>query len=163
MTILRMTLAGSMLTTALLLLSSCATTQGLSPEQCQAGNWKEIGYADGTEGRSGAYFGKHVENCTPIVGSTPNRILWEEGRQQGLKEFCTELNAYKLGREGYAWRPVCPMEGIEKLEEAYNQGRYYYLRQRDLEYLSTPYPWGYGRYGHMPYGGYGPFWRPSVW
>lgn len=165
MTILRMTLAASMVTTALLLLPSCATTQGLSPEQCQAGNWKEIGYADGTVGRSGAYFGNHVENCTPIVGSTPNRILWEEGRQQGLKEFCTELNAYKLGREGYAWRPVCPMEGIEKLEEAYNQGRYYYLRQRDLEYLSTPYPypWGYGRYGHIPYRGYGPFWRSPVW
>jgi len=165
MTLIRMTLIGSGLTLALSLLSGCATTSSLSPEQCQAGNWQQIGYADGMVGRSGAYFAKHLENCTPILGSAPNRMLWEQGRQEGLKEFCTELNAYKLGREGYGWQPVCPLEGIEKLEEAYNQGRYYYLRQRDMEYLSTPYPWGYGPYGYGPYsyGRQDPFWRPRVW
>ena len=165
MTLIRMTLIGSGLTLALSLLSGCATTPSLSPEQCQAGNWQQIGYADGMVGRSGAYFAKHLENCTPIPGSAPNRMLWEEGRQEGLKEFCTELNAYKLGREGYGWQPVCPLEGIEKLEEAYNQGRYYYLRQRDMEYLSTPYPWGYGPYGYDPYSysRQDPFWRPRVW
>jgi len=160
-----MTLIGSGLTLALSLLSGCATTPSLSPEQCQAGNWQQIGYADGMVGRSGAYFAKHLENCTPIPGSAPNRMLWEQGRQEGLKEFCTELNAYKLGREGYGWQPVCPLEGIEKLEEAYNQGRYYYLRQRDMEYLSIPYPWGYGPYSYGPYsyGRQDPFWRPRVW
>lgn len=165
MTLIRMTLIGSGLTLALSLLSGCATTPSLSPEQCQAGNWQQIGYADGMVGRSGAYFAKHLENCTPIPGSAPNRMLWEQGRQEGLKEFCTELNAYKLGREGYGWQPVCPLEGIEKLEEAYNQGRYYYLRQRDMEYLSTPYPWSYGPYGYGPYsyGRQDPFWRPRVW
>ncbi|PNK60366.1 DUF2799 domain-containing protein [Psychrobacter sp. FDAARGOS_221] len=165
MNYLRITVTSSALVGALALLSGCATTQALSPEQCQAGNWKEIGYADGTVGRSGNYFGRHVENCAPVAGSTPNRVLWEEGRQQGLKEYCTELNAYKLGREGLAWQPVCPMENIEKLEEAYSQGRYYYIRQRDLNYLSSPYPWGYGRYGrygYAPYGYYSPFWHP-VW
>lgn len=165
MTLIRMTLIGSGLTLALSLLSGCATTPSLSPEQCQAGNWQQIGYADGMVGRSGAYFAKHLENCTPIPGSAPNRMLWEQGRQEGLKEFCTELNAYKLGREGYGWQPVCPLEGIEKLEEAYNQGRYYYLRQRDMEYLSIPYPWGYGPYSYGPYsyGRQDPFWRPRVW
>ena len=165
MTLIRMTLIGSGLTLALSLLSGCATTPSLSPEQCQAGNWQQIGYADGMVGRSGAYFAKHLENCTPIPGSAPNRMLWEQGRQEGLKEFCTELNAYKLGREGYSWQPVCPLDGIEKLEEAYNQGRYYYLRQRDMEYLSTPYPWGYGPYGYDPYSysRQDPFWRPRVW
>lgn len=165
MTLIRMTLIGSGLTLALSLLSGCATTPSLSPEQCQAGNWQQIGYADGMVGRSGAYFAKHLENCTPIPGSAPNRMLWEQGRQEGLKEFCTELNAYKLGREGYSWQPVCPLDGIEKLEDAYNQGRYYYLRQRDMEYLSTPYPWGYGPYGYGPYsyGRQDPFWRPRVW
>ncbi|WP_019672574.1 DUF2799 domain-containing protein [Psychrobacter lutiphocae] len=164
MTDLRIAFANSALVGAIILLSGCATTQALSPEQCQAGNWKEIGYADGTVGRSGDFFGKHLQSCSQISGSTPNRMLWEEGRQEGLKEYCTELNAYKLGREGYAWQPVCPMENIEKLEEAYDQGRYYYLRQRDLEYLTTPYPWGYGgrfgRHGYGPYRYYSPFWYP---
>lgn len=162
MTIIQATLTGAVLTTALWL-SGCATTQALSPEQCQAGDWQQIGYNDGVVGRSGAYFSKHIENCTSIPGSVPDRKLWEQGRQQGLKEFCTELNAYKLGREGYAWQPVCPMDNIEKLEEAYQQGRYYYLRQRDMENLSSPYPWGYGRYGYGPYGWRAPFWAPPVW
>ena len=94
MTLIRMTLIGSGLTLALSLLSGCATTPSLSPEQCQAGNWQQIGYADGMVGRSGAYFAKHLENCTPIPGSAPNRMLWEQGRQEGLKEFCTELYRY---------------------------------------------------------------------
>lgn len=160
----RITLASSLLTLAFIALSGCATTQSLSPEQCQTTDWKQLGKVDGQMGRSGAYFGKHVDDCTGIAGSEPNRILWEEGRQEGLKDYCTELNAYKLGREGYAWQPVCPLEGIEKLEEAYGQGRYYYLRQRELEYLSSPYPWGYGgRYGYYgPRHWVGPYLRP-VW
>lgn len=140
---------------ALLALSGCATTKpDLTPQQCQTSNWQQIGYADGLQGRSGAYFGYYANSCANVIGATPNRVLWEQGRQQGLKNYCTELNAYKLGREGYDWQPVCPLEGIEKLEEAYAQGRYYYLRQRDLDYLRSPYPFGYGRFG------YSPFYRP---
>jgi hypothetical protein len=115
-----------------------------------------VGYADGLRGRSGAYFGQYANQCASVIGATPNRVLWEQGRQQGLKNYCTELNAYKLGREGYDWQPVCPLEGIEKLEEAYAQGRYYYIRQRDLDYLRSPYPFGYGgRFGYSPF--YTPF------
>ena len=146
----------SLVGVALLTLSGCATTQSLTPEQCQNSNWQEVGYVDGLHGRSGAYFGNYTNQCASVVSATPNRVLWEQGRQQGLKNYCTELNAYKLGREGYDWQPVCPLEGIEKLEEAYAQGRYYYMRQRDLDYLRSPYPFGYGPgrfgYGYRPFG-----------
>ncbi|MGP5210735.1 DUF2799 domain-containing protein [Psychrobacter alimentarius] len=145
----------SFMGTAVLTLAGCATTQSLTPQQCQDSNWQEVGYADGLRGRSGAYFGHYANSCASVGGATPNRIQWEQGRQQGLKNYCTELNAYKLGREGYDWQPVCPLEGIEKLEEAYSQGRYYYIRQRDLDYLRSPYPFGYGP-GHFGYG-YRPF------
>ena len=144
----------SLMGAALLALSGCATTQSLTPQQCQASNWQEVGYTDGLRGRSGDYFGHYVNSCASVVGATPNRIVWEQGRQQGLKKYCTELNAYKLGREGYDWQPVCPLDGIEKLEEAYAQGRYYYIRQRDLDNLRSPYhspsPFGYG-YGRFDY------------
>ena len=157
---LKNTVSLSFIATIALVLSGCATTQGITPEQCQSSNWQDVGYADGLQGRSGAYFGQYTNSCASIVGATPNRVLWEQGRQQGLKSYCTELNAYKLGREGYDWQPVCPLEGIEKLEEAYSQGRYYYIRQRDLDYLRSPYPFGYGGYGRFGYGyspfGYGP-------
>ena len=147
----------SLLTTAVLLtLSGCATTQSLTPQQCQTSNWQQLGYTDGSNGRSGAYFGHYTNSCANVVGAAPNRILWEQGRQQGLKNYCTELTAYKVGREGYDWQPVCPLAGIDKLEEAYSQGRYYYIRQRDLDSLRSPYPFGYGGYGRFGYG-YSPF------
>lgn len=148
----------SLIGAALLTLSGCATTQSLTPQQCEASNWQEVGYGDGARGRSGAYFGHYTTSCASVGGATPNRMLWEQGRQQGLKSYCTELNAYKRGREGYDWQPVCPLEGIEKLEEAYSQGRYYYIRQRDLDQLRSPYysPFGYGHgrsgYGYRPFG-----------
>lgn len=150
----------SLIAAGLLTLSGCATTQSLTPQQCQASNWQDIGYADGQRGRAGDHFGRYVDNCASVVGATPNRILWEKGRQQGLKSYCTELNAYKIGREGYGWQPVCPLDGIEKLEEAYSQGRYYYIRQRDLDYLRTPYPFGYGHMGPMSHGRFGYPYRP---
>lgn len=148
----------SIMTITTILLTGCATTQRLTPQQCQSSNWQEVGYADGLQGRSGAYFGNYTNRCMSVGGAMPNRLQWEQGRQQGLKNYCTELNAYKLGREGYDWQPVCPLEGIEKLEEAYAQGRYYYIRQRDLNYLSSPYPFGYGPLGYGRFGyGYRPF------
>ena len=143
---------GLSLAAVLLALLGCATTKGLTPQQCQANNWQQLGYVDGSNGRSGNYFGHYTNSCANVVGATPNRILWEQGRQQGLKNYCTELTAYKVGREGYDWQPVCPLEGIAKLEEAYSQGRYYYIRQRDLNYLRSPYPFGYGPFGYRPFG-----------
>ena len=140
----------------LFVLSGCATTQSFTPQQCQTSNWQAVGYADGVRGRSADYFGRYINSCANVVGAMPNRIVWEQGRQQGLKKYCTELNAYQVGREGYDWQPVCPLEGIDKLEEAYSQGRYYYLRQRDLDNLRAPYPFGYGTgpfgYPYRPFG-----------
>ena len=138
----------SLLSAVVLTLSGCATTPILTPQQCQSSHWQDVGYTDGSRGRSGAYFGHYANSCSSVGAAMPNRIQWEQGRQQGLKNYCTELTAYKLGREGYEWQAVCPLEGIEKLEEAYSQGRYYYIRQQDLDYLRSPYPFGYGHFDH---------------
>jgi hypothetical protein len=146
------------LAAGLLVLGGCATTPKITTQQCEQGNWQDIGERDGMVGRSGAYFGQYIAACPTVTASSPARTAWEAGRQQGLKSYCTELTAYKLGREGYAWQPVCPLEGIQKLEEAYSQGQYYYLRQRDMSMLSSPYPWGYGRYGYAPFSPWGPRW-----
>lgn len=75
----------SLMGAAVLTLSGCATTQSLTPQQCQESNWQEVGYADGLRGRSGAYFGHYANSCASVGGATPNRMQWEQGRQQGLK------------------------------------------------------------------------------
>ncbi|MBO6225335.1 MAG: DUF2799 domain-containing protein, partial [Psychrobacter sp.] len=78
-------IAVSLMGATLLAISGCATTQSLTPQQCQTSNWQEVGYVDGLHGRSGAYFGHYANSCASVGGATPNRIQWEQGRQQGLK------------------------------------------------------------------------------
>lgn len=128
------------------LLAGCATTK-LTPEQCQNQDWQAVGQADGTHGRSPNYFGKYLSQCAGIAGSQPNRQLWEQGRQQGLASFCTELNAYRRGREGDSWQPVCPAENSLLLENAYLKGRNKYLLEKQYERWDDWFPY----YSHHPF------------
>lgn len=57
----------SIITATALTLSGCATTQSLTPQQCQTSNWQEVGYADGLRGRSGAYFGQYANQCASLI------------------------------------------------------------------------------------------------
>lgn len=141
------------LSMAAALLSGCATTK-LTPQQCQAQNWQTVGLADGEKGRSPNYFGKYLGECAGLTGTQPNRQLWEQGRQEGLKAFCTELNAYRLGREGYQWQPVCPAETSIKLENAYLKGRNKYLSNRAYNYWDDywfPSPYHHHYWHRHPY------------
>lgn len=132
----------SLLITALLV-SGCATTSRLKPEQCLSADWQAIGYQDGLLGRATDYITRHAERCSKI-GVAPNRASWEQGYSQGLKRYCTPLRAYQLGREGIALNNVCPPDQMLDLLKAHDEGNYYYQLSENWEYYSN---------------GYDPFWR----
>jgi hypothetical protein len=85
-------------------LNGCAT---LSEEQCAIGDWYGIGQSDGAEGRSHARLEEHVEACQRH-GVTPDHILYEQGRQQGLLSYCTPQSGFRAGRHGAGYDGVCP-------------------------------------------------------
>ena len=104
------------------LLAACAS---LSEEQCRAGDWRGIGFVDGTAGRGTDYIANHQKACAEI-GIAPDLDAWLAGRAQGLQSYCTPERAYQEGRAGRSLNPVCPAASAASLREAHYAGRQYY-------------------------------------
>lgn len=116
-----------------LLLAACAS---LSEEQCRAGDWRGIGFVDGTAGRDTDYIANHQKACAEI-GVTPDLTAWLDGRQQGLQTYCTPEKAYQVGRSGRALSPVCPAASRASMDEAHYAGRQYYEIRQEIDRLRS--------------------------
>lgn len=115
----------------LFFIMSCAS---LSEDSCRAGNWSSIGFNDGTNGRLESYIKEHRESCAEY-GIRPDVAVWRAARIEGLKQYCTPVNAYSEGRDGDELNPVCS-ENIDRLQLANFYGlQYYEISERidDLE------------------------------
>ncbi len=116
-TLNRFLLAG--LAMACLGLSSCATT--LSKNECLAMDWRTIGYEDGAHGYPGSRIGVHRKACGEY-GVTPDFDAYQKGRNEGLLEFCTAANGYRVGASGGQYGGVCPAEREEDFLMAWSEG-----------------------------------------
>ena len=103
---------------ALALLAACAT---LNEDQCRAGNWYEIGINDGAKGRSSDFIFQHAKACNEF-GIAPKAAPWREGRNEGLKQYCTPTNAYRIGQRGQHLNPVCTGDKLSRLLRANDRG-----------------------------------------
>ena len=101
--------------------SGCAT---LSKEECLTGNWEEIGFRDGTNGRTSDYLQSHAKACEKS-DVRPVQSLWEKGRQRGLPAYCVPAKAYSEGKKGNELRPVCPATQTRSLRAANEKGLEY--------------------------------------
>lgn len=128
---------------AVLALSGCATTATLKKDDCMTADWSAVGYQDGTQGANAQKILQHSKTCQGI--STPNRQAWEEGRQNGLKVYCTKSNAYQMGRMGYTLTGVCE-DNLEELHHANMMGLQQYEMSERLDHYryGYGYPYGYG-------------------
>jgi hypothetical protein len=116
---------------ALLALGSCGT---LSEETCRQGNWSEIGYRDGSRGRSADFVSNHAQACGK-VGVTPDLAAWRAGRVEGLRRYCTPQNAYDAGLGGNRLNPVCPASDRLRLALAEDQGLRIHAVRREIDRL----------------------------
>ena len=91
---------------AALLLASCAT---LSREQCEAGDWRAIGFNDGADGRPADRISSHAEACSEY-GISVDNALYQTGRAEGLRVYCRLSNAERKGRSGERYFGVCEGE-----------------------------------------------------
>lgn len=110
-------------------LSGCAT---LTVEECQQADWQTIGYRDGKAGQDVDYILKHNKACAKS-NITPNKVLWEQGRQQGLTQYCTADNALSLGRSGYRINAVCPSHIAPSLKAMNDKGLAIYNLKKSID------------------------------
>lgn len=113
----------------LLLVQGCAT---LDRDQCRVADWHLIGYQDGVQGKPAGVIGTYREDCAKH-GVTPDLAAWRAGRAEGLKEYCTPANAYRLGRAGNGYPVVCPEPAGAGMQAAYDDGRAIYLARSEVK------------------------------
>lgn len=120
------------LTAAVLLaltLAGCAT---LSKQQCEAGDWESLGFADGLKGYDVTRFAEHQSACSEY-GIVVDRQIYESGRQEGLKRYCTPQNAAKVGLAGEPYGNVCRGSAGDSFERVYRQAYNVYTIDQQIE------------------------------
>jgi hypothetical protein len=129
-------------------LASCATK--LSRNECQSMDWRTVGYEDGAAGYPGSQIGTHRKACGEH-GVAPDFDAYQAGRAEGLREFCTAANGYRIGAAGGQYAGACPVEREENFLRAFSEGHELYVlrsrvdsaghqlgaKRRELERLET--------------------------
>lgn len=121
---------------AAFILTSCAT---MSADECRVANWLMVGAADGAQGRLPSYVNKYAKDCAK-AGIQPNFEQWSKGRQQGLKDYCTPINAYNTGRKGKDFAPVCqsmPQSTQDSLVKHYEKGYHIHTLEHQVSRIRS--------------------------
>jgi len=105
-----------------LLFVGCAS---LNKAECQNADWRIIGYEDGSSGHAGSRIGSHRKACAKHNVS-PDVMTYNQGREDGLKEFCRPQRGYQVGLRGKRYNGVCAGKGEGQFLKAYNYGKKIY-------------------------------------
>ena len=114
--------ASAILVLVALALGGCAT---MNEDECRTVDWRTVGYEDGVAGYSGDRIGQHRKACAEY-GVSPDLGLYQEGRDQGLHEYCRPANGYRLGANGAGYGGTCPADIEGDFLNAYESGRQLY-------------------------------------
>ncbi len=101
-------------------LSGCAS---MNADECVASDWFAIGHEDGSRGYTSDRFGKYRTACAKH-GVSPDFQAYQNGREQGLVEFCQPGRGYNYGVNGGQYRGVCSVELESGFLEAYRAGKH---------------------------------------
>ena len=110
---------------ALVGLGGCAS---MNADECATSDWSAIGYEDGSRGYTADRFGNHRKACAKH-GITPDFQAYQNGRDQGLEDFCKPGRAFNFGANGGRYNGVCAADMEAEFLDAYRAGnRLYTLR-----------------------------------
>lgn len=119
------------LTILVVALGGCA---GMGSDECRTADWRAVGYEDGVQGRSPAYFGTRRKECAEH-GVTADFDAYLAGRAEGLAHFCRPQNGYQLGVQGRPDPGVCPVVLEAAFVAAHADGYGLYERAAAVERL----------------------------
>lgn len=106
--------------TLALSLSACSTGNLASQAPtCASQDWFEKGRQDGASGLQ-----SKAENLQKTCGSfgEDSKLLYLNGHNAGMVEFCSATNAFKMGQMGTPKENSCPQLMKSEFEAAYKKG-----------------------------------------
>ena len=116
-----------------LVMSGCAS---MSSEECVATDWSAIGYEDGARGYTTDRFSVHRKACAKH-GITANFGSYQNGRDQGLVEYCQPGRGFNVGTSGGRYYGVCPANLEANFVDAYNVGHQLYTLRSNVNYANS--------------------------
>jgi hypothetical protein len=117
----------------LLAIGGCAT---MDREECLTVDWRTVGFEDGAAGYSSDRIGQHRKACAEY-GVTPDLTAYQEGRAEGLREYCVPANGFRLGSQGGSYSGICPSDLDPEFADAYHSGRQLYTLESRLSNVSS--------------------------
>ncbi len=111
----------------ILLLAGCAA---VSKEDCLLTDWFEIGRMDGMQGKPRTVFPNRAKPCLEH-GISADRQAYYRGHDAGLRYYCTEQRGFELGRQGLAYRSVCPIDLEQGFRTGYQNGMRLYCSEEN--------------------------------
>lgn len=99
-------------------LGGCAS---MSSDECANSDWTAVGYEDGARGYTSDRFSKHRKACAKH-GITAGFQAYQEGRDQGLVEYCKPGRGFSVGANGGRYHGVCAADLEPGFLEAYHVG-----------------------------------------
>lgn len=128
---IRFTPRGYIIAAALLAMAGLGGCATMNRSECQTVDWQTVGYEDGVSGHSGDRIAQHRKACAKH-GVTPDLDAYRAGREQGLLEYCTAENGFRLGERGAQLPGFCPDERQMAFESAYRDGFHLYQLRSSL-------------------------------
>lgn len=116
----------------LLAISGCAT---MDREECLTVDWRTVGFEDGVAGHSADRIGEHRKACAKH-GVAPDLTAYQEGRAEGLREYCIPSNGFRVGAQGGGYSGICPSDLEPAFADAYHSGRQLYTLESRLSNVS---------------------------
>lgn len=111
----------------ILVLTGCAS---VSKEDCLVTDWFETGRMDGMQGKPRTVFQNRAKPCLEH-GIKADREAYYRGHDEGLRHYCTEQRGFEMGRQGLAYRWVCPGELEEDFRTGYHNGMQLYCSEEN--------------------------------
>ena len=105
-----------------LTMSGCAS---MSSEECALSDWSAVGFEDGARGYTTERFSAHRKACAKH-GVTADFRAYQEGRDEGLVQYCQPSRGYNLGVSGGRYNGVCDVAMEEEFLDAYRVGHQLY-------------------------------------
>lgn len=107
---------------ALMIVQGCAT---MDQEECLTSDWHAVGFEDGARGYTVDRISQHRKACAQH-GITTDLTAYRQGRNEGLRHYCTAQNGFNVGTSGSSYAGVCPEDLADDFELAYSEGKRLY-------------------------------------
>lgn len=101
------------------LTQACAT---LSKNDCLGGDWRNIGFRDGSNGYGEDRWNDNVKACSKY-GVKYDKNAYLKGREAGIPHYCTSQSGFREGKSGDYYRNVCPPDLEPAFLKGYRLGR----------------------------------------